>query len=86
MIDQTTPRELFEKTCWYACRTKSGAENKVQQQLSRAGFEAYLPGVEEEWQWADRKSFGTAAERVPDSRSGRGVHVASTFYRAQVGA
>jgi transcriptional antiterminator NusG len=55
MIDQTTPPELFEKTCWYACRTKSRAEKKVRRQLSGAGFEAYLPVVEEERQWADRK-------------------------------
>jgi transcription antitermination factor NusG len=55
MFGQTTPPELFEKTCWYACRTKSSAEKKVQQRLSGAGFEAYLPVVEEKRQWADRK-------------------------------
>ena len=55
MIDQTIPRELFEKRRWYACHTKSRAEKKVEQQLSGAGFEAYLPVVEKERQWADRK-------------------------------
>ena len=55
MIDQTIPGALFEKMCWYACRTKSRAEKKVQHQLTRAGFEAYLPVKEEERQWADRK-------------------------------
>ena len=55
MSDQITPPELFEKRCWYACRTKSRAEKKVQQQLSGAGFEAYLPVRKEERQWADRK-------------------------------
>ncbi len=55
MFDQITPPELLKKTCWSVCRTKSRAEKKVEQQLSGAGFEAYLPVVEEERQWADRK-------------------------------
>jgi transcriptional antiterminator NusG len=55
MIGQITPPELLEKTCWYACRTKSRAEKKVEQRLLTAEFEVYLPVVEEERQWADRK-------------------------------
>lgn len=55
MFDHITPPELLQKTCWYVCRTKSRAEKRAQQQLTGAGFEAYLPVVEKERQWADRK-------------------------------
>ena len=44
MIDQTTPPELFEKRYWYACRTKSRAEKKVQQQLSGGGVRGISAG------------------------------------------
>lgn len=40
---------------WYACRTRSRAEKQVDRLFSAGGFESYLPLVELERQWADRK-------------------------------
>lgn len=39
---------------WYACRTRSRAEKKVDRFLIRAGIESYLPVIELENRWADR--------------------------------
>ena len=49
------PPELYRVACWYACRTRARAEKQVGRLLSGAGFDAYLPLVERERQWADRK-------------------------------
>ena len=49
------PRELFLEPHWYACRTRARAEKQVDRLLDRAGLETYLPLVERERQWADRK-------------------------------
>jgi transcription antitermination factor NusG len=39
---------------WYACRTRSRAEKKVDRFLSESGLETFLPLFEEQRQWADR--------------------------------
>lgn len=49
------PRELVEEPHWYACRTRARAEKRVDELLDRDGFETFLPLVERERQWADRK-------------------------------
>jgi transcription antitermination factor NusG len=47
--------ELYPVARWYACRTKARAEKQVDRLLSGAGFGSYLPLVQLERQWADRK-------------------------------
>lgn len=42
---------------WFACSTRSRAEKKVRLHLEGAGIEAYLPLVEQERQWADRRKL-----------------------------
>lgn len=54
-----SPAALHREPRWYACRTRARAEKQVDRLLLRAGFEAYLPLVEQERTWADRK------KRVP---------------------
>ncbi len=49
------PQDLYREAHWYACRTRGRAEKQVDRLLARAGFEAYLPLVERERQWADRR-------------------------------
>lgn len=49
------PAELYRSPRWYACRTRARAEKKVDARLAGHGFETYLPLVERERQWADRK-------------------------------
>ena len=49
------PDSLYRNPHWYACRTRARAEKQVDRLLGRAGFETYLPLVERERQWADRK-------------------------------
>jgi transcription antitermination factor NusG len=49
------PLELYRDARWYACRTRSRAEKRVERRLAGAGFEVFLPLVERERQWADRK-------------------------------
>ena len=48
------PPELYQVARWYACRTRSRAEKKVDGRLAGAGFETYLPLLERRRQWADR--------------------------------
>lgn len=50
-----TPSELYEKLHWYACRTRARAEKRVEARLLAVGIEAFLPLVEREREWADRK-------------------------------
>jgi len=45
---------LCHEPRWYACHTRALAEGHVRRLLERAGFEAYLPLVEREREWADR--------------------------------
>ena len=52
---QQAPPELYRVARWYACRTRARAEKQVDRRLSGAGFDAYLPLLERERQWADRK-------------------------------
>ena len=47
--------EVFQEPRWYACRTRARAEKQVDRLLDRAGLETYLPLMERERQWADRK-------------------------------
>ena len=49
------PRELYEVARWYACRTRARAEKQVDRLFARSGIECYLPLIEQERQWADRK-------------------------------
>lgn len=63
---------------WYACWTRSRAEKRVKAWLDTHRIEAFLPLVEKERQWADRKKrvpfplfpgylfVRVAAERVPE--------------------
>lgn len=48
------PPELYEVARWYACRTRSRSEKKVDRRLAGAGFDTYLPLLERRRQWADR--------------------------------
>jgi transcription antitermination factor NusG len=52
---RTFPMELYQEARWYACRTRARAEKMVGKLLGQAGFEAYLPLVQKERQWSDRK-------------------------------
>ena len=47
--------QLCRNARWYACRTRSRAEKQVERRLMGAGFDAYLPVLKRERQWADRK-------------------------------
>ncbi len=49
------PQVLCSQPLWYACRTRARAEKQVDRLLGRTGLETYLPLVERERQWADRK-------------------------------
>ena len=49
------PTALFTDAHWFACRTRARAEKQVDRLLMRAGVETFLPVVERERQWADRK-------------------------------
>lgn len=40
---------------WYACGTRSRAEKKTDRLMRRHGIDCYLPLIERERQWADRK-------------------------------
>lgn len=40
---------------WYACRTRSRAEKKVDRLLGGSGVPSYLPLIEQRRQWSDRK-------------------------------
>lgn len=43
-------------TCrWYACRTRPRAEKRAGQLLNLCGVESYVPLLEREQQWSDRK-------------------------------
>ena len=43
-------------TCqWYACRTRPRAEKRAGQMLKLRGVESYVPLLERERQWSDRK-------------------------------
>jgi transcription antitermination factor NusG len=50
-----TPHVLSLEPRWYACRTRARAEKQVDRLLFRRGLQSYLPLVEREQQWADRK-------------------------------
>jgi transcriptional antiterminator NusG len=50
-----TPPELFETPRWYACRTRARAEKQADRLLAGHGVESYLPLIEQERQWSDRK-------------------------------
>lgn len=44
-----------QKRQWFACRTHARAEKVVDIFLNRNGIESYLPLIEEERQWSDRR-------------------------------
>ena len=51
----STPWELYSEPRWYACRTRARAEKKVDALLEGSGVQSYLPLVEQEREWADRR-------------------------------
>ena len=61
---------------WYALYTKSRAEKQLNEQLIKAGFEAYLPLQRVFKQWSDRKKW----VEVPLFRSYIFVHISGAEY------
>lgn len=61
---------------WYALYTKSRAEKQLNEQLIKAGFEAYLPLQRVLKQWSDRKKW----VEVPLFRSYIFVHISGAEY------
>lgn len=53
--EKVAPTELYEHPNWYACLTRARAEKKVERMMEDVGMETFLPLVEVERQWADRK-------------------------------
>ena len=49
------PSELFETPRWYACRTRPRGEKRAARVLASCTTESYLPLIEQERQWSDRK-------------------------------
>ncbi|MCH8998646.1 MAG: UpxY family transcription antiterminator [Proteobacteria bacterium] len=49
------PSLLYRVARWYACHTRARAEKQVNRLLRGIGVESYLPLVELQRQWADRK-------------------------------
>ena len=56
LYDRTVaPAQLFDTLRWYACRTRARAEKQADRLLGSHGVESYLPLIERERQWSDRK-------------------------------
>jgi transcription antitermination factor NusG len=49
------PREQHDAPHWYALSTRARHEKRVHEHLVQHGLEAYLPLVERERQWSDRR-------------------------------
>lgn len=49
------PAELLEDVHWFACRTRARSEKKTCTALECRGFQVYLPLVEREREWQDRR-------------------------------
>lgn len=49
------PPELYHEARWYACRTRARAEKQVDRLLRGWGIEAYVPLIERDRRWADRR-------------------------------
>ena len=47
--------ESAERAHWYAVQTRYRAEKRVKTQLSKKGFETFVPFVEEVHRWSDRR-------------------------------
>ena len=54
-IITAVPPEPYRVPRWYACRTRARAEKQVDRLLARSGVECYLPLIEQERQWTDRR-------------------------------
>lgn len=54
-MNDRLPPDLYQTPRWYACRTRARAEKQVDRLLQGAGFSSYLPLVELERRWSDRK-------------------------------
>lgn len=52
---QKAPPELYRRPHWFACCTRARAEKRVDRYLAGSGIEAYLPLIERERRWADRR-------------------------------
>ena len=57
LAEPLSPLEVYEETKWYVCRTRARAEKRVGELLGRAGYDAYVPLVVRERQWADRRKL-----------------------------
>jgi transcription antitermination factor NusG len=51
------PTHLYEVPHWYACYTRARHEKRVSEQLVRRGVETYLPLMQRERQWSDRRKL-----------------------------
>jgi transcription antitermination factor NusG len=52
---RTIPPELYDELRWYACYTRARHEKQVERALAGHRVESYLPLVEWERQWKDRR-------------------------------
>ncbi|MEJ2678572.1 MAG: UpxY family transcription antiterminator [Gemmatimonadota bacterium] len=53
--DGAIPAELYDEPRWYACYTRARHEKQVERALAEHQVESYLPLVERERQWKDRR-------------------------------
>lgn len=53
--DLLGPPEAYREPRWYACYTRARHEKRVNELLQKQGVDTYLPLVERERQWADRR-------------------------------
>lgn len=51
------PPELYDELRWYACYTRARHEKQVERALAEHRVESYLPLVERERQWKDRRKI-----------------------------
>ena len=56
-VRPAAPPELYRVARWYVCRTRARAEKQVERLLVRSGVECYLPLIEQERQWVDRRKL-----------------------------
>jgi transcription antitermination factor NusG len=52
---ERAPVRQYERPHWYALSTRARHEKRVHEELERRGVESYLPLVERERQWSDRR-------------------------------
>jgi transcription antitermination factor NusG len=57
LIESTAPAELYARPHWFACLTRARAEKVVARMMTLTGLETFLPLVQSERKWADRKKL-----------------------------